>query len=128
MIPSTAKTEIMDAMQQIKILMKDVTYEHVMNKAYKLDKHIRRPSKQEYINLFQAELGIPATIKASFDRQLLEIKSQLIQAMHIFISKTSDDAAIAIFKNLEVQVSTAQSSADINEILKMSLDATTNFK
>jgi hypothetical protein len=42
----------------------------------------------------------------------------LLQALHLYISKTNDDAAIAIFKNLEVQISTAQSSADINDILK----------
>ena len=118
----------MDAMQQIKILMKGVTYEHVMNKAYKLDTSISRASKKEYINLCHAEWGIPTAVKATFDEQLLQIKSQLIQALHLFISKARDDSAIAIFTNLEVQGSTTQSSGNINEILKMSLDATTNFK
>jgi hypothetical protein len=70
MIPSKAKTEIMDGLQQIKILMKGVTYEHVMKKTYKLYTSIRRQCKQEYINLCYAESGVPTAIKAPFDEQL----------------------------------------------------------
>lgn len=54
-----------------------------------------------------AEQSVPTAIKAPVDKQLLEIKSRLIQALRLFILKASDGAAIAIFTNLEVQVSTA---------------------
>ena len=104
-----------------------VRYENFLTRAFKTDQRIRRPNKQEYINLVDAENGNKFPFLPAFDKQLKEVKSRLERAINIFISKTSNKEQIKVLKNLKSKVFEIESHKDISEIIEVGLENTKKF-
>lgn len=104
------------------------SYENFLNRAFKFNKSLRRPSRQEYINLIQAEQGNKHSWLPKFEKQLNEVRSRLEKAVDIFASKSKDQEEIRNLEILRSKILQIRSFNDIPEIVQNGLEITQNIK
>ena len=102
--------------------MKAMRLEAFLNRAYKLDKRIKRPSKGEYYSLTRAEEnGNP-------QKELNILKQRIEQAIEIFFKQDMDyqtEEGLKVLLSLNAQ---AKSSNDIAVEIDRGLILTEQFK
>ncbi len=103
--------------------IKSMNYESFMNRAYRLDRRIRRPSKAEFQNLVRLE-----SKNESISKNLKELKERMERACFIFLDQdmTSEESGkIGVLLSLIAQ---ANSSERIYECAARGLVMTEKFK
>lgn len=102
--------------------MKAMRLEAFLNRAYKLDKRIKRPSKGEYYALTRAEE------KGNPQKELNILKQRIEQAIEIFFKQNMDcqtEEGLKVLLSLNAQ---AKSSNDIAVEIDRGLILTEQFK
>ncbi|WP_445749304.1 hypothetical protein [Polaribacter sp.] len=102
--------------------MKAMRLEAFLNRAYKLDRRIRRPSKGEYYSLTRAEE------KGNPQKELNILKQRIKQAIEIFFKQDIDyqtEEGLKVLLSLNAQ---AKSSNDIAVEIDRGLILTEQFK
>lgn len=102
--------------------MKAMSLEAFLNRAYKLDRRIRRPSKGEYYSLTRAEE------KGNPQEELNLLKGRIEQAVEIFFKQEIEyqtQESLQILLSLNAQ---AKNSNDIVSVIKRGLIITEKFK
>ncbi len=102
--------------------MKAMRLEAFLNRAYKLDRRIRRPSKGEYYSLTRAEE------KGSPQKELNLLKEKIEQAVEIFLKQDIEyqtQESLQILLSLNAQ---AKNSNDIVSVIEKGLMITEQFK
>jgi hypothetical protein len=102
-------------------------YEYFLSRAFRFDKRLTPPNKQEFLNLINAEKGITSSFLPKFEKQREGLKHRLTTAIDIFISKSEDEEQKTSLKILLIKVNQINSSNDIPEITKVGLEITQNF-
>lgn len=102
--------------------IKAMRLEAFLNRAYKLDRRIRRPSKGEYNSLTRAEE------KGNPQKKLNLLKGRIEQAIEIFMKqninyKTQETLQIVLSLNAQ-----AKNSNDIVSVIEKGLMITEQFK
>ncbi|MCZ4319968.1 MULTISPECIES: hypothetical protein [Aequorivita] len=101
---------------------KAMQVENFLNRAYKLDRRIKRPSKGEYYSLTRAEQD------GNAQKELDILKNRIEQAIDIFFKqrlnhKTEEHLRILLSHN-----ASAKNSNDINNVVEKGLLLTEPFK
>ncbi|MCB0746528.1 MAG: hypothetical protein KDC90_03615 [Ignavibacteriae bacterium] len=102
--------------------MKAMGLEAFLNRAYKLDRRIRRPSKGEYYSLTRAEE------KGNPQKELKTLKGRIEQAIEIFFKQDIEyqtQESLQILLSLNAQ---AKNSNDIVSVIERGLIITEQFK
>ncbi len=102
--------------------MKAMRLEAFLNRAYKLDRRIRRPSKGEYYSLTRAEE------KGNPQKELNLLKERIEQAVEIYLKQ---DIEYQTQENLQILLSLnaqAKNSNDIVSVIERGLIITEQFK
>lgn len=102
--------------------MKAMRLEAFLNRAYKLDSRIRRPSKGEYYSLTRAEE------KGNPQKELNLLKERIEQAVEIFLKQDIEyqtQESLQILLSLNAQ---AKNSNDIVSVIERGLIITEQFK
>lgn len=102
--------------------MNALRLESFLNRAYKRDRRIKRPSKGEYYSLTRAEKD------GNFQKQLNTLKKRIEQAIDIFFKQRLDDNTEEHLKLLLSQNANAQNSFDISIVVEKGLLLTEKFK
>lgn len=103
--------------------IKSMNYESFMNRAYRLDRRIRRPSKAEFQNLVRLE-----SKNESITKNLKELKDRLEKACLIFLDQDltyQESENIGVLRSLIAQ---ADTSERIYECAARGLVMTDRFK
>ncbi|MBP0902213.1 hypothetical protein ACFSKN_04900 [Mariniflexile gromovii] len=102
--------------------MKAKRLENFLDRAFRLDKRITRPSKGEYYTLTRAE------VKGNSQKELSVLKKRIEQAIDIFFKQ---DLSYETQENLKIILSLnaqAKSSNDIVDVIDRGLVFTQQFK
>ncbi len=102
--------------------MNAMRLEAFLNRAYKLDKRIKRPSKGEYYALTRAEE------KGNPQKELKILKSRIEQAIEVFFKQSIDhktEESLKILGSLNAQTN---NSNDISLVIEKGLKITEQFK
>ena len=102
--------------------IKAMRLEAFLNRAYKLDKRIKRPSKGEYYSLTRAEE------KGNPQKELKTLKSRIEQAIEVFFKQSIDyktEESLKILSSLNAQTNI---SNDISLVIVKGLKITEQFK
>ncbi|SFN80854.1 hypothetical protein SAMN04487989_104138 [Bizionia echini] len=102
--------------------MKAMRLEAFLNRAYKLDKRIKRPSKGEYYALKRAEE------KGNPQKELKTLKSRIEQAIEVFFKQSIDyktEESLKILSSLNAQTN---NSNDLSLVIEKGLKITEQFK
>ncbi|MBF8151451.1 hypothetical protein ITJ86_16205 [Winogradskyella sp. F6397] len=96
--------------------------EAFLNRAYKLDKRIKRPSKGEYYSLTRAEE------KDNYQKELKTLKNRIEQAIEVFFKQAIDyqtEESLKVLGSLNAQ---AKNSNDVATVIEKGLLITEQFK
>ncbi|QXP78413.1 MULTISPECIES: hypothetical protein [Winogradskyella] len=102
--------------------IKAMRLEAFLNRAYNLDKRIKRPSKGEYYSLTRAEQ------KGDQQKELKIIQERIEQAIEVFFKQDIDyktEESLKILGSLNAQ---SNNSNDINLVIEKGLKITEQFK
>ncbi|MDO6597384.1 hypothetical protein Q4512_10705 [Oceanihabitans sp. 2_MG-2023] len=102
--------------------IKAMRLEAFLNRAYKLDKRIKRPSKGEYYSLTRTEE------KGDDQKELKIIQKRIEQAIEVFFKQDIDyktEESLKILGSLNAQ---SNNSNDINLVIEKGLKITEQFK
>ncbi|WP_412560591.1 hypothetical protein [Winogradskyella sp. MIT101101] len=102
--------------------MKAMRLEAFLNRAYNLDKRIKRPSKGEYYALTRAEE------KGNPQKELKTLKSRIEQAIEVFFKQSIDyktEESLKILSSLNAQTN---NSNDISLVIEKGEKITEQFK
>lgn len=102
--------------------MKAMGLEALLNRAYKLDRRIRRPSKGEYYALTRAEE------KGNPQKELNLLKERIEQAVEIFFKQDIEYQTQESLKMLLSLNAQAKNSNDIVAVIEKGLKITEQFK
>lgn len=103
--------------------IKSMAYENFMNRAYRLDKRITRPSKAQFQNLVKLEDKNELT-----NKNLKELKSRMHKACEIFSNQNISYTEQEQFSSLLSLIAQANSSQEIYECVKRGQGMTQRFK
>ncbi|WP_298246106.1 hypothetical protein [uncultured Christiangramia sp.] len=103
--------------------IKSTTYANFMNRAYRLDKRITRPSKGEFQNLVRLEDKNENT-----NKNLKELKSRMHKACEIFSNQDISSTEQGQLSNLMSLIAQANSSQEIYEYAKLGQGMKQRFK
>lgn len=103
--------------------IKSMAYENFMNRAYRLDKRITRPSKAQFQNLVKLEDKNELT-----NKNLKELKSRMHKACEIFSNQNISYTEQEQFSSLMSLIAQANSSQEIYECAKLGESMTQRFK
>lgn len=102
--------------------MKAMRLEAFLNRAYNLDRRIKRPSKGEYYSLTRAEKnGNP-------QKELKILKNRIEQAIEIFFKQSIDyqtEESLKVLGSLNAQ---SKNSSDVSLVIEKGLKITEQFK
>lgn len=101
---------------------KAMQVENFLNRAYKLDRRIKRPSKGEYYSLTRAEQD------GNAQRELDVLKKRIEQAIDIFFKQRLDYNIDEHLRLLLSQNASAKNSNDITNVVDKGLLLTEQFK
>jgi len=102
--------------------IKAMRLEAFLNRAYKLDKRTKRPSKGEYYALTRAEE------KGNQQKEFKILRSRIEQAIEVFFKQDIDyktEESLKILGSLNAQ---SNNSNDINLVIEKGLKITEQFK
>lgn len=102
--------------------MKAMRLEAFLNRAYKLNKRIKRPSKGEYYSLTRAEENDDS------QKELKILKERIEQAIEIFFKQSIDyqtEESLKVLGSLNAQ---AKNSSDVSLVIEKGLKITEQFK
>jgi len=102
--------------------IKAMRLEAFLNRAYNLDKRIKRPSKGEYYSLTRAEE------KGNQQKELKILQERIEQAIEVFFKQDIDyktEENLKILGSLNAQLN---NSNDINLVIEKGLKITEQFK
>lgn len=102
--------------------IKAMRLEAFLNRAYKLDRRIQRPSKGEYYMLTRAEN------KGEFSKQLKVLKDRIEKVIDIFLKQEINNQtyeALIMLLSLNAQ---AKNSNDVAAVIEKGLEITVQFK
>jgi len=102
--------------------IKAMRLEAFLNRAYNLDKRIKRPSKGEYYSLTRAEK------KGNAQKELNTLIERIEQAIEIFFKQDLEYRTREDLKVLGSLNAQAKNSSDINNVIESGLELTQDFK
>src|SRR5690606_25356276 len=102
--------------------MKAMNLEAFLNRAYRFDKRITRPSKGEYYTFTRAEQ------KGNSQKELAVLKKRIEQAINIFFKQELSYETQEYLKILLSMNAQAKSSEDIADVVGRGLTFTEQFK
>ena len=102
--------------------MKAKSLENFLDRAFRLDKRIKRPSKGEYYTLTRAEQ------KGNSQKELVVLKKRIEQAIDIFFKQELSYETQEYLKILLSMNAQAKSSDDIADVVGRGLTFTEQFK
>ncbi len=114
----------MHSARNVKTHNDGMNYEIFLNRAFKLNRRIRRANKQEFINLANSEQQKQLSFLPSALKQLEEVKGRLKTAIKILLLNSISEEEIGILEILEKQITSVRSSADVLAIIHKGLEVT----
>jgi hypothetical protein len=102
--------------------MKAMRLEHFLNRAYDLDRRIKRPSKEEYFILTRAEKA------GNSQKELKTLKGRIEQAIEIFFKQDITYQTRESLNTLGSLNAQAKSSHEVAIIIERGLEITKQFK
>ena len=102
-------------------ILKESNFVNFLNRAYKLDKRIKRPSSGEYKSLKRDE------VNGKSQKKLNELKQRIEKCIQIFLKNSTDYSireSLNVLSSLNAQ---AKDSSDMDSVISMGLKFTKSF-